>query len=145
MERLYIRTRCIMCTRRYLMHTNLPAPEAMGNTDIDQYEANTHPFVVKVWLEETAAEAGQATWRGYITHVPSGERRYLEDRASNAHLVERLGLESNPNLWYHIEHKPKQPIIAALFVATVSQGGWMKDTTADIRPGSILVGGRLLC
>lgn len=42
-------------------------------------EDHTHSFIVKVWLEETAAEAGRATWRGHITHVPSGERRYLKD------------------------------------------------------------------
>lgn len=36
-------------------------------------------FIIKIWLEETAAEAGEATWRGHITHVPSGERRYLDD------------------------------------------------------------------
>lgn len=41
-------------------------------------ESTTHSFIVKVWLEETAQEAGEATWRGYITHVP-GERRYLHD------------------------------------------------------------------
>jgi hypothetical protein len=35
-------------------------------------------FIVKIWLEETAEEAGRATWRGHITHVPSGERRYLQ-------------------------------------------------------------------
>ncbi len=44
---------------------------------MDQFEINTHPFIVKVWLEETAEEAGQAIWRGYITHVPSGERQYI--------------------------------------------------------------------
>jgi hypothetical protein len=38
-----------------------------------------HSFIVKVWLEETAEEAGRATWRGHITHVPSGERRYIQD------------------------------------------------------------------
>ena len=46
---------------------------------MDLFEANTHPFIVKIWLEETAEEAGQATWRGHITHVPTGERRYLKD------------------------------------------------------------------
>ena len=46
---------------------------------MDVLESNTHSFIVKVWLEETAEEAGQATWRGHITHVPSGERRYLQD------------------------------------------------------------------
>jgi len=46
---------------------------------MDLYESTTHPFIIKIWLEETAEEAGQAKWRGHITHVPSGERRYLED------------------------------------------------------------------
>jgi hypothetical protein len=46
---------------------------------MDQFEATTHPFIVRIWLEETAAEAGQASWRGYIVHVPSGERRYIHD------------------------------------------------------------------
>ena len=45
---------------------------------MDLFEANTHPFIVKIWLEETAKEAGRATWRGHITHVPSGRRRYLK-------------------------------------------------------------------
>ena len=45
---------------------------------MDSFEATTHPFIVKIWLEETAEEAGQAVWRGHITHVPSGERRYLQ-------------------------------------------------------------------
>ena len=56
-----------------------PSNHVAENSDLDMFEANTHPFVVKVWLEETAAEAGRARWRGHITHVPSGERRYVED------------------------------------------------------------------
>jgi hypothetical protein len=47
--------------------------------DMESLEVTNHPFVVRIWLEETAEEAGRATWRGHITHVPSGERRYLED------------------------------------------------------------------
>ena len=45
---------------------------------LDLLEANTHSFIVKIWLEETIAETGQATWRGHITHVPDGERRYVK-------------------------------------------------------------------
>jgi hypothetical protein len=45
---------------------------------VDQLELNTHSFVVKIWLEDTAEETGQARWRGHITHVQSGHRRYLE-------------------------------------------------------------------
>ena len=41
-------------------------------------EFDPHSLIVKVWVEETAEEAGQVTWRGHITHVPSGKRRYLE-------------------------------------------------------------------
>ena len=46
---------------------------------MDSLEVTSHPFIVRIWLEETAEEAGRATWRGHITHVPSGERRYLRD------------------------------------------------------------------
>lgn len=46
---------------------------------MEQYEFNTHTFVVKIWLEETAEEAGHAVWRGHITHLLSGERRYFEE------------------------------------------------------------------
>lgn len=37
-------------------------------------EANVHPFVIRIWLEETESEARQAAWRGQITHVPSGKQ-----------------------------------------------------------------------
>jgi hypothetical protein len=47
--------------------------------EMDFLEPYTHSFIVKVWLEETVEEAGRAKWRGHITHVPSGEKRYLED------------------------------------------------------------------
>lgn len=42
-------------------------------------EPNTHSFIVKIWLEETAQEAGVARWRGHVTHVPSGDRHYVRD------------------------------------------------------------------
>ncbi len=46
---------------------------------MDLFETNTHSFIVKIWLEETAKEAGRAMWRGHITHVANDERRYLKD------------------------------------------------------------------
>ena len=49
------------------------------DTDMASLEATSHPFLVRVWLEEGADDANPATWRGHITHVPSGRRRYLED------------------------------------------------------------------
>ena len=60
-------------------------------------ESSTHSFIVKIWLEETAEEAGRARWRGYVTHVPSGKRRYLKDVRDVAAFVspylEELGVE----------------------------------------------------
>jgi hypothetical protein len=44
---------------------------------VESIEATSHPFVVRIWLEENAREARGARWRGHITHVPSGERQYL--------------------------------------------------------------------
>lgn len=41
------------------------------------FETGSHSFIVKIWLEETKGEAGKAIWRGHITHVASGTRRYL--------------------------------------------------------------------
>ncbi len=46
---------------------------------MDLPEAHTHSFVIKIWLENAAAEAEQPLWRGHITHVPSGTRRYFQD------------------------------------------------------------------
>ena len=41
-------------------------------------DETTQSFIVKVWLEETAKEKGNARWRGHITHVPSNRRAYIE-------------------------------------------------------------------
>jgi hypothetical protein len=45
---------------------------------MDLIEFNTHSFIVKIWLEEPAENHQKGSWRGHITHVPSGERRYLK-------------------------------------------------------------------
>lgn len=47
---------------------------------MDPFESKTHSFVVKIWLEETDEEENSdPTWRGHITHVPSSQRRYVDD------------------------------------------------------------------
>ncbi len=45
--------------------------------DANSLETDTQVFVLRLWLEE-AEEEGQHTWRGHITHVFSGKRRYLK-------------------------------------------------------------------
>lgn len=79
-----------------------------GGVGIDLLESNTHSFIVKVWLEETVGEAGVATWRGHITHVPSGERRYVKELDDIAAFIlpyltgmgVDLGLASQPRSWW---------------------------------------------
>ena len=54
----------------------------MQHTDPD-----THSFVVKLWLEETVEESGQAVWRGRITHVTSGKQYYITELDSIAEVI----------------------------------------------------------
>jgi hypothetical protein len=44
---------------------------------MDQLELYSHSFIVRIWREQTEEQITRAIWRGYITHVPSGQRRYL--------------------------------------------------------------------
>jgi hypothetical protein len=37
-----------------------------------------HSFIIKLWLDEPPDESDRRQWRGHITHVPSGKRRYLK-------------------------------------------------------------------
>ena len=46
---------------------------------MDTLESTTQSFVVKVWVEESAEKTSQGVWHGHITHVPSGEQRYLKN------------------------------------------------------------------
>ena len=56
-----------------------------------------HSFIVKVWLEESVEEEGRAKWRGHITHVQSGERRYLQKLSAIGDFIvpylERVGIK----------------------------------------------------
>jgi hypothetical protein len=40
-----------------------------------------HSFVIRIWLEESAEETGRTNWRGHITHVQSGQRKYFNELA----------------------------------------------------------------
>ncbi len=64
---------------------------------MDLDEANTFSFIVKIWLEEPTGHASGATWRGHITHVPSGQRHDLKDLcaipAFIAPYLKELGVE----------------------------------------------------
>lgn len=46
---------------------------------MDEIESEVQSFIVRVWVEERAEEGGRGVWRGHITHVSGGERRYLKN------------------------------------------------------------------
>jgi hypothetical protein len=46
---------------------------------MDEIDSDTQSFIVRVWVEDRAEEAGQRAWRGQITHVSSDNRRYLRN------------------------------------------------------------------
>ena len=60
-----------------------------------------HSFIIKIWLEEEMDESDRAIWRGHITHVPSGERHYIQDLNAIPVFIEpyleRMKTESDPD------------------------------------------------
>jgi hypothetical protein len=64
------------------------------------YDPHTHSFIAKIWLEEGADQGRPATWRGTITHVPSGAQRYLQSLgdilAFIVPYVEEMGVKLAP-------------------------------------------------
>ncbi|HXI25706.1 MAG TPA: hypothetical protein VNG71_17700 [Pyrinomonadaceae bacterium] len=45
---------------------------------MDLSESTLHSFIIKLWLEADCSKSEPNVWRGYITHVPTGDRRYLK-------------------------------------------------------------------
>lgn len=54
-------------------------PLAEAEESVEEPEVQFQTFVLKLWVEEVDEETGQVTWRGHITHVASGERRYINE------------------------------------------------------------------
>ena len=79
---------------------------AVQEGDVDTFESNTHSFVIKIWLEETQEEAESSSWRGHITHVPSKQRRYVENLDGISSFVstylEQMGIKAREP-WQDIE------------------------------------------
>jgi hypothetical protein len=69
-------------------------------------DTSTHSFIVKIWLEETVEQSGNAKWRGCVTHVSSGERRYVESLQAISEFIGRYLETMGVNLGFrqHIRH-----------------------------------------
>jgi hypothetical protein len=48
-----------------------------ASSDNNLPEVNLQSFIVKIWLEGKEESENASPWRGSITHVGSGERRYI--------------------------------------------------------------------
>lgn len=47
-------------------------------------------FIVKIWLEPDEQNTNRMIWHGYITHVPSGRRRYVKNLREIVDFIELL-------------------------------------------------------
>jgi hypothetical protein len=56
-----------------------PQPLSAEEDSPDPLEGQPQSFIIKIWLEKLNRESRLATWRGHITHVPSGQRSYVQD------------------------------------------------------------------
>jgi hypothetical protein len=65
---------------------------------LDDLESYSHAFFIRVWIEEAAAGAGRATWRGSIIHLPDGRPQYIQELEAITSLVRRylseMGVEA---------------------------------------------------
>lgn len=48
---------------------------------MDSSEESNHAFIIRIWKEKREIQGASPLWRGFIEHVPSGKRRYLQDLA----------------------------------------------------------------
>lgn len=80
---------------------------------MDQLESSTHSFIVRIWLERTAHNVRSAIWRGHITHVSDGRRRYVQDLNGivlfMAPYLDEMGVDLDREwrirLWFHALRK----------------------------------------
>ena len=79
------------------------------NTEVPQPDV-PESFIVRVWLEEPARPARRAPWRGHITHVPTGDRKYVQDLrgivAFIAPYLDRMHARVQP--WWRVQQWWKQ-------------------------------------
>ena len=44
---------------------------------MEPYERTTCSFVVKIWAADAEDDVQGRTWRGRVTHIPSGDQHYF--------------------------------------------------------------------
>ena len=46
---------------------------------MNSFEANSHSFIVRFWVEPREIEDAKPVWRGVVEHVSSGRKLYLKN------------------------------------------------------------------
>jgi hypothetical protein len=63
--------------------------------------SDTHSFIIKIWI--VTDETNHVGWRGHITHVPDGERQYLNSLSDIQKFIvpylKAMGVEIGKGKW----------------------------------------------
>lgn len=51
------------------------------------FEAESHSFVLRLWLEHDGAVAAPGEWRGWLDHVQTGRRYYFRELTAIERIV----------------------------------------------------------
>jgi len=46
---------------------------------VNSFEANSHSFIVRFWVEPREIKDAKPVWRGVVEHVSSGRKLYLKN------------------------------------------------------------------
>lgn len=69
-----------------------------------RFEQEAHSFVIRVWQENREGVVDTAVWRGWVDHIPTGQRHYFQEVE---HLVEIMTV--------YLEEKPELQTLLAKF------------------------------
>ena len=74
---------------------------------MDQRETCMVPFIVRIWVDEAPEAGSDRSWRGKITHVPSGQSATVTDLddASGFMLTYLQSLGVKPTLYWRLRQR----------------------------------------
>jgi hypothetical protein len=80
--------------------------------DMGELESISQSFIIKVWIEEHPDTDSPGTWRGHITDVLSGERRYLKNLGKIPDFIaprlEDMGVKLGMRWFKHVRKRGKR-------------------------------------
>lgn len=79
---------------------------------MDHSESCLLPFIVRIWVDEAPESGGNRSWRGKITHVPSGQSAPITDLddASRFMLTYLQALGVKPTFFWRTREFIRKPL-----------------------------------